>query len=115
MHVRITIRYVGYEYATRGGSRFEEPIHYLIEDVFSKWVEALPPTEVRGRDVIHALKVLVTSRYGYPKILVSDNGTQFNNNVVRNFCAEHDIQQVFSSISHHQANSAERRVQSTVV
>lgn len=83
----------------------------IIEDVFSKWVEAVALPEVLGRDIVEALETLITCRYGYPKYLVSDNGPQFKSKVLRKYCEDHDITKVFSSIFHQQANSVERRVQ----
>lgn len=96
-----------YPYAARTKRRFI----VIIEDVFSKWVEAMPMTEVLGKDIVRALETQITSRYGYPKYLVSDNGPQFISKVLQKYCEEHDITQVFSSIYHQQANSVERRVQ----
>lgn len=83
----------------------------LIEDVFSKWVEALPMKEVHARHLLQAIEELVTSRYGYPKVIVTDNGRVFVSALMRNFCEEHDIQHLFSSIYHQRANPVERRVQ----
>lgn len=83
----------------------------IIEDVFSKWVEAQPLKEVKSRQLLEVLETHVTSRYGYPRVIVSDNGGVFISNDMRRFCETHDIQQLFSSTSHQQANPVERRVQ----
>ncbi|XP_074337255.1 uncharacterized protein LOC141674445 [Apium graveolens] len=42
--------------------------------------------------------------YGIPRILVIDNGTQFNNEEFRKYCEENEIDLRFNSISHPQAN-----------
>ena len=46
----------------------------------------------------------IICRYGIPRVLVSDNGKQFDNSVFRNFCSELGIQNHYSSPAHPQAN-----------
>ena len=46
----------------------------------------------------------IICRYGIPKILVSDNGKQFDNNAFRDFCSELGIKNYYSSPAHPQAN-----------
>lgn len=43
-------------------------------------------------------------RYGIPRILVTDNGTQFNNEEFRKYCEENIIESRFTSIAHPHAN-----------
>ncbi|XP_057790924.1 uncharacterized protein LOC131008038 [Salvia miltiorrhiza] len=42
--------------------------------------------------------------YGVPRVLVSDNGTQFTNKRIEDFCSRMDIIQRFVSVAHLQAN-----------
>ncbi|CAA0816679.1 Unknown protein, partial [Striga hermonthica] len=42
--------------------------------------------------------------FGVPKVLVSDNGTQFNGKRIRAWCEDMKIEQHFASIAHPQAN-----------
>ncbi|KAK1364100.1 hypothetical protein POM88_039661 [Heracleum sosnowskyi] len=46
----------------------------------------------------------VICRYGIPRILVTDNGTQFNNDEFKKYCDENDIKLRFTSVAHPQAN-----------
>ena len=46
----------------------------------------------------------IICRYGIPRVLVSDNGKQFDNNVFRYFCSELGIKNHYSSHAHPQAN-----------
>ncbi|XP_074324004.1 uncharacterized protein LOC141660924 [Apium graveolens] len=46
-------------------------------------------------------------RYGIPQILVTDNGTQFNNEKFRKYCEENEIDLRFTSVAHPQANGKE--------
>ena len=43
-------------------------------------------------------------RYGIPRVLVSDNGKQFDNSAFRDFCSELGIRNHYSSLAHPQAN-----------
>ncbi|XP_074336945.1 uncharacterized protein LOC141674119 [Apium graveolens] len=42
--------------------------------------------------------------YGIPRILVTDNGTQFNNEEFRKYYEENEIELRFNSVAHPQAN-----------
>ena len=43
-------------------------------------------------------------RYGIPRVLVSDNGKQFDNSAFRDFCLELGIKNHYLSLAHPQAN-----------
>ena len=43
-------------------------------------------------------------KYGIPRVLVSDNGKQFDNSAFRDFCSELGIKNHYSSPAHPQAN-----------
>ena len=43
-------------------------------------------------------------RYGIPRVLVSDNGKQFDNDAFRDFCSQLGIKNHYSSPTHPQAN-----------
>ena len=46
----------------------------------------------------------IVCRFGIPKRLVSDNGTQFASQQLGKLCAELGIKQVFASVEHPQTN-----------
>ncbi|RWW88637.1 hypothetical protein BHE74_00002486 [Ensete ventricosum] len=46
----------------------------------------------------------IITRFGLPKIIITDNGTQFNNVKFKAFCQSYRIQLKFSSVAHPQAN-----------
>ena len=46
----------------------------------------------------------IICRYGIPRVLVSDNGKQFDNSTFRDFCLELGIKNHYSSAAHPQAN-----------
>ena len=79
---------------------------YLIVaiDYFTKWIEAKPLAKITTKQVAQFLWENVMCRYGIPRILVTDNGTQFNNEEFRKYCAESEIELRFTSVAHPQAN-----------
>ena len=46
----------------------------------------------------------IICRFGIPRVLVSNNGKQFDNSAFRNFCSELGIKNHYSSPAHPQAN-----------
>ena len=46
----------------------------------------------------------IVCRFGVPKRLVSDNGTQFTSHLLKKLCGDVGIQQVFASVEHPQTN-----------
>ena len=46
----------------------------------------------------------IICRYGIPRVIVSDNGKQFDNNAFRDFCLKLGIKNHYSSPAHPQAN-----------
>ena len=41
---------------------------------------------------------------GYPKILQSDNGLEYKNNIIKNFCENNNLKQIFSAPRHPETN-----------
>jgi hypothetical protein len=65
--------------------------HLLIAvDKFSKWIEAYPITNIRSEqaalfftDIIHC--------FGVPNCIITNNGTQFTDKKLMDFCNNHHI------------------------
>ncbi|XP_012858055.1 PREDICTED: uncharacterized protein LOC105977295 [Erythranthe guttata] len=79
---------------------------YLIVavDYFTKWVEAEPLARIREEEVIQFLWKNIVCRFGIPRSIISDNGTQFCGDKVKNWCLGLDIKQFFTSVANPQAN-----------
>ena len=73
-------------------------------DYFTKWIEAKPLARITTEQVAQFLCKNIMCRYGIARILVTDNGTQFNNEKFKKYCDENDIELCFTSIAHPQAN-----------
>ena len=74
-------------------------------DYFIKWVEAEPLASITQQNVKNFVWKNIVCRFGVPKVLVSNNGRQFDNTLFRDFCAHFGIQNHYSSPAHPQANS----------
>ena len=72
-----------------------------IIDVFSKYAFLIPiinkegPTIAKKLDILFSLPPLekIASK---PKLLLSDNGPEFTNDLVRKVCKFHNVFQIFS-------------------
>ncbi|KAL0313645.1 UNVERIFIED_CONTAM: Transposon Tf2-12 polyprotein [Sesamum radiatum] len=73
-------------------------------DYFTKWVEAEALTKITENEVIKFLWKNIVCRFGIPRAFVSDNGTQFSGNKLREWCKGLSIKQFFTSVSNPQAN-----------
>ena len=57
-------------------------------DYFTKWVEAKALAIITEKNIWSFVWKNIICRYRIPRVLVSDNGKQFNNNTFRDFCLE---------------------------
>ena len=73
-------------------------------DYFTKWVEVEPLASIIQQNVKNFVWKNIVCRFRVPKVLVSDNGCQFDNTLFRDFCAHFGIQNHYSSPAHPQAN-----------
>ena len=73
-------------------------------DYFTKWVEAKTLAKITQQNVKNFIWKSIVCRFGVPRVLVSDNGRQFDNTPFRDFCEHLGINNHYSSPSHPQAN-----------
>ncbi|XP_071933159.1 uncharacterized protein [Coffea arabica] len=73
-------------------------------DYFTKWVEGEPLNAISSRSVQKFLWRNIVCRFGIPRVLVSDNGRQFADSSLQDWCSEFGIRQHFTSVGHPQAN-----------
>ncbi|CAA0815728.1 Unknown protein, partial [Striga hermonthica] len=73
-------------------------------DYFTKWVEAEPLAKITEEKMIQFLFNNICCRFGVPKVLISDNGTQFQGKRIQAWCLDMGIKQRFASVAHPQAN-----------
>ena len=73
-------------------------------DYFTKWVEAEALATITKKNVRSFVWRNIVCRYGIPRVLVSDNGRQFDNESFRDFCSQLGIKNRYFSPAHPQAN-----------
>ena len=61
--------------------------YFLVgTDYFTKWVEAEPLANIRDVDEKRFVWKNIVTRFGVPKVLISDNGLKFDSKVFRKYC-----------------------------
>ena len=69
-------------------------------DYFTKWVEAEALATIMEKNIRSFVWRNIICRYGISKVLVSDNGKQFDNNEFKDFCSKLGIKNHYSSPAH---------------
>ena len=73
-------------------------------DYFAKWVEAEALATITEKNIQCFVWRNIINKFGIPRVLVSDNGKQFDNSAFRDFCSELGIKNHYSLPAHPQAN-----------
>ncbi|GAA0179068.1 hypothetical protein LIER_29923 [Lithospermum erythrorhizon] len=94
------------------GPFLKPPVRYkdvvVAVDYFSKWVEAAPLRSMTANAIEEFLWKNITNWYGVPKILVPDNGLQFDAKVIKEMCTKLGIEHNFA-LGHRAWNLRDRR------
>ncbi|KAK3007627.1 hypothetical protein RJ639_014113 [Escallonia herrerae] len=73
-------------------------------DYFTKWAEAEALATITEKKCEDFFWRAIVCRFGIPRVLVTDNGKQFDNPTFRTFCTNLAIKQRFTSVAHPQTN-----------
>ena len=73
-------------------------------DYFTKWVETEALATITKKNVRSFVWRNIICRYKIPRVLVSDNGKQFDNDSFKDFCSQLGIKNHYSSPAQPQAN-----------
>ena len=73
-------------------------------DYFTKWVEAEALATITEKNIRSFVWRNIICRFGIPRMLVSENGKQFDNSAFREFYSELGIKNHYSLLAHPQAN-----------
>ena len=73
-------------------------------DYFTKWVEAEALVTITEAKVQNFVWKNIVCRFGIPRMIISDNGRQFDSWAFRSFCSILGIKNKYSSPGHPQAN-----------
>jgi transposase InsO family protein len=86
----------------------------VASDYFTKWVKAKPLANIRDKDSIKFVWKNIITRFGIPKTIISDNGTQFTSKPFTKYCSELGIKNVYNSpaypLSNGQAEASNKTV-----
>ncbi|GJY37775.1 reverse transcriptase domain-containing protein [Tanacetum coccineum] len=86
-------------------------VKYVIVavDYFTKWIEAKPLARTTGKEVKKFVWDNIVCRFGLPKIITTDNGTNFVNDPFKGLCEKLNIIQINTAVAHPQANGLVER------
>ncbi|CAN6440395.1 unnamed protein product [Victoria cruziana] len=73
-------------------------------DYFTKWVEVITLRTVEARHVVSFIRKNLLCQFGIPHDIVSDNGTHFKNERMRELCTKFHIHHHFSAPYYPQGN-----------
>ena len=90
---------------------------YLLvgTDYFTKWVEAEPLANIRDVDAKRFVWKNIVTRFGVPRVLISDNGLQFDSKMFRRYCGELEITNRYSTPACPQRNGQVEAVNKVIV
>lgn len=77
----------------------------------SRWLEVFPIRRAVAKKIADLLEDEIFCRFGVPKTIVTDAGSQFTSKLMTKFCKEWNIEQRFTAPYHHNPNMAERSIQ----
>ncbi len=78
-------------------------------DHFSLFTVLAPLPNKSATTVAHALVSYLICPYTTPRVLLSDNGTEFKNQILQNICTQFNIQQTFITTHHPASNGLVER------
>ena len=63
----------------------------MVIDYVSKWVEAVALVDSKGASVVKFVKTHIFSRFGIPRVIISDNGVHFQTAQFRGFLKKYGV------------------------
>lgn len=73
-------------------ARAQKKFIIVAVEYFSKWIEVEALAKITETEVMNFIWKNIVCRFGVPRILISDNGTQFQGKKIREWCQELKIQ-----------------------
>ena len=84
-------------------------------DYFSKWIEAKPLATITSVTVQNFFRQNIVCRFGVPKAITVDNGTQFDAKVFKDFCDQIGTKIHFASVRHPESNGLVERANDIIM
>ena len=76
----------------------------VIQDLFTKWIECIPLRSLSGKKIKGSFLELIINRWRTPRVINTDNGTEFINNELETLAKEFNIIHTTSPPYYPQAN-----------
>lgn len=73
-------------------------------DYFTIWIKVEPLVFISGRQIINFLLKNILTRFGTPRVFISDNRLHCAENPFKSWCIEKHIEQRFTSVVQRQTN-----------
>ena len=105
-----------------GNRPHRSPSHYsrttqvclVAIDYYTKWVEAEALAKITEQNVTAFIWKNIVCRFGVPREVVSDHGTQFENEKLQSICDRLGIIKIFSSPAHPKSNGQVEAINKTI-
>ena len=73
----------------------------MAVDYFTKWTEAEPLASITAKKSLDFVIKNIVCRYGIPRKIVSDNGTQFESDEFTGFCEKIELSRASRQLRDH--------------
>jgi IS30 family transposase len=84
-------------------------------EYFSKWIEAKPLATITLATVQKLFWQNIVCRFGVPKAITVDNGTQFDAETFKDLCDQIDTKNHFASVRHPESNGLVQRANGIIM
>ena len=89
--------------------------HLLVAvEKFTKWIEVKPIKKLNSPNAVTFITD-ITTRYGIPHSIITDNGTNFAKGALARFCATQGIRLDLASVAHPQSNGQVERANGLIL
>ena len=93
----------------------QKKLFLVATNYFSKWIEADAFASIKDRDVTRFIWKNIVCRFGILRLIVSDNGPQFDSRVYLDFCKELKIRNLYSTPRYPQSNGQDKASNKTLL
>ena len=92
-------------------------LKYVVVAVeyFSKWIKAKPLATITSAIVQKFFWPNIVCRFGVPKVVTVDNGTQFDAETLKTFCNQIGTKIHFASVRHPKSNGLVERANRIII
>ena len=93
-----------------GGCRYL----YAAIDKFTKWAEVEAMRTIQAGLAVKFIKGIM-SQFGVPNHIITDNGSQFTDNLFKTYCSNLGTQICYASVAHPRSNGQDERANAEVL